>query len=77
MKMNSAVQQLSRFYARRKETLAPCPHSINQLGLGAEMTEEGRMNANGIVFYVTLTNCVITDNPSLARSGISVVPACG
>ena len=22
------------------------------------------MNANGIVFYVTLTNCVITDNPS-------------
>lgn len=80
MKMNSAVQQLVRFNARRKDTVLPCAHRIIASSSGAHLCEEDELiqtirPTKEVQFYLSLTNCGVRDNPSLARAMTSVVPA--
>lgn len=79
-KMNSAVQQLVRFNARRKDNITPCGQCIITSSSGAHLCEEDEIIQNicptkEIQFYISLTNCGVRDNPSLARAMTSVVPA--
>lgn len=62
MHMNSAVQQLARFNARRKDR-APCVATLAAV-------EQCRGTQ-----FVSLVNCGVRDNPSLARGMTSRIPA--
>lgn len=62
MHMNVAVQQLARFNARRKDR-QPCVPGMEENGWHCDTQ------------FVSLTNCGVRDNPSLARGMISMIPA--
>lgn len=78
MHMNAAIQELTKFNARRKDQQYPCMSCLGVSSVGVSVRDDINHVVEEVkeqIFFISLTDCGIRDNPSLARSMIAVIPA--